>query len=53
MEVKHNNGNFETVREIDNLRAENARLSAIVEYIAMMADVEIPTAEEEAHREEV
>lgn len=30
----------------DNLKAENERLSAILDYVAMMTDIEIPTETE-------
>ena len=33
--------------ELDNLRAENARLKADMDYVAMMTDVEIEDDEEE------
>ncbi len=34
-------------KENKRLRAENEELRATLEYVAMMADVEIPTEEEE------
>ena len=36
-------------REIERLSAENERQSGILDYVAMMADVEIPVEEDEQH----
>ena len=35
-------------RELEYLRAEVARLKATSDYVAMMCDIEIPKADEEA-----
>ena len=46
--VKHNRVNdLAAQREIERLRAENERQIGIIDYVAMMADVEIPTEDEE------
>lgn len=34
------------MRENERLKAENARLAGYLEYVAMMADVELPDEEE-------
>ena len=36
-------------REIERLSAENERQMGILDYVAMMADVEIPVEEDEQH----
>ena len=36
-------------REIERLSAENERQRGILDYVAMMADVEIPVEEDEQH----
>ena len=36
-------------REIERLSAENERQRGIIDYVAMMADVEIPVEEDEQH----
>ena len=36
-------------REIERLCAENERQRGILDYVAMMADVEIPVEEDEQH----
>ena len=39
-------------REIERLRAENERQMGIIDYVAMMADVEIPIEYEEDKKDE-
>lgn len=39
-------------REIERLKAENERQSGILDYVAMMADVEIPTEDEKEDEHE-
>ena len=50
--VKHNMvKDLAAKREIERLRAENERQMGIIDYVAMMADVEIPTEDEEDENE--
>ena len=39
-------------REVERLRAENERQMGIIDYVAMMADVEIPTEDERDKKDE-
>ena len=51
--VKHNRvKDLAAQREIERLRAENERQMGIIDYVAMMADVEIPTEDEEDEEHE-
>ena len=36
---------IDTNNELEQLRSDNARLSALLDYVAVMADVEIPESE--------
>ena len=36
---------MDTNNELEQLRSDNARLSALLDYVAVMADVEIPESE--------
>ena len=48
--VKHNRvKDLAAQREIERLSAENERQRGILDYVAMMADVEIPVEEDEQH----
>lgn len=40
-------------RRLDWLRAENERLSGLLDYTAMMADVELPGDEDEGEEDEL
>lgn len=48
MKIKKKTEDIYTSRENENLRATVARQTATIDYIAMMADVEIPMEEENA-----
>ena len=51
--VKHNKvKDLAAKREIERLRAENERQMGIIDYVAMMTDVEIPTEDEEDEEDE-
>ena len=51
--VKHNKvKDLAAKREIERLRAENERQMGIIDYVAMMTDVEIPTENEEDEEDE-
>lgn len=38
-------------KDLDDARAENAKMRADLDYVCMVADVEIPTEEVESHEE--
>lgn len=38
--------NISDARALEDLKAQNEKLMANIDYVAMMADVEIPTEEE-------
>ena len=40
-------------REIERLRAENERQMGIIDYVAMMADIEIPIEDEEDEEDDI
>lgn len=44
--------NIEQNNELEQLRADNARLSALLDYVAVMADVDIPEEGENENVEE-
>lgn len=44
--------NIEQNNELEQLRADNARLSALLDYVAVMADVDIPESEVNENVEE-
>lgn len=46
MEVIRNTGNIAEKRVSERINADNAKLKANLDYVAMMADIEIPTEEE-------
>ena len=50
MLITKNRLGIRETRELENMLAETARLAATVDYVAMMADVELP--EEEAGKTE-
>ena len=44
--------NIETQTELEQLRCDNAKLSALLDYVAVMADVDIPEEGENENVEE-
>ena len=46
IEVERPDGGMRQERELSWLRAENERLEGLLEYTAMMADVELPEGDE-------
>lgn len=50
MRIKKMTEDIYNSRENENLRATVAQQAATIDYIAMMADVEIPVEEENAER---
>ena len=54
MEVIRNTTNIAEKRAAERINADNAKLKATLDYVAMMADIEIPTEEEpEEHNEQI
>lgn len=48
IEIERPEGGVRQERELAWLRAENERLEGLLEYTAMMADIELPEREDEA-----
>lgn len=54
MEVIRNTNNIAEKRAAERINADNANLKANLDYVAMMADIDIPTEEEpEEHNEQI
>ena len=54
MEVIRNTNNIAEKRAAERINADNAKLKSTLDYVAMMADIEIPTEEEpEGHNEQI
>ena len=49
--IRHNI-DLEQQTELEQLRCDNAKLSALLDYVAVMADVDIPEEEENENVEE-
>lgn len=47
MEFKKMTGSISEQRELEQLRADVAEQAAVIDYLAIMTDVEIPTEETE------
>lgn len=47
MEIIINNGSIADKRTLDNANADNAMLKANLDYVAMMASIDIPTETED------
>lgn len=45
--------NIETQTELESLISDNARLSALLDYVAVMADVDIPEESEGENNDEI
>lgn len=52
MVYENNNGRVREKRENDHRDAEIERLRSLVEYLSMMANIEIPSEEEEGMENE-
>lgn len=52
MEFKKMTGSISEQRELEQLRADVAEQAAVIDYLAIMTDVEIPTEETEVMHHE-
>ena len=51
--IRNSNGNIAEKRATERINAENTKLKANLDYVAMMADIEIPTDEPEGQNEQI